>query len=111
MKFLLDTHMPPRLVREFVSLGHECQQVRTLLAPDAPDDLIARTANAVGAVMVTKDADFVDLAKRGVLETPLVWVRLGNVTSVALCADFGRRIPDICAALDAGERLIEIHND
>jgi predicted nuclease of predicted toxin-antitoxin system len=108
VKFLLDAHLPPRLVAEFTAHGHDCQQVRTLLAPDAPDLTIAQMANELGAVVVTKDADFLALAQRGVLQTPLVWVRLGNVTSVALCATLGPRIPEISAALEAGERLIEI---
>ena len=108
MKFLLDAHIPPRLVEEFAVRGHQCQQVRILLAPDAPDMLISQTANELGAVMVTKDADFLDLAKRGMLKTPLVWVRLGNVTSVVLCSEFGARIPEICRAIQAGERLVEI---
>ena len=39
---------------------------------------------------------------------PLVWVRLGNVTSTALCAAFRTEIPHIAAALQAGETIIEI---
>jgi predicted nuclease of predicted toxin-antitoxin system len=108
MRFLLDTHMPPRLVREFALLGHECLQVRTLLTPDSPDDAIAQAANELSAVMVSKDADFVDFHERGVLKVPLVWVRLGNVTSVAICADFRLRIPAICAAIEAGEQLVQV---
>jgi predicted nuclease of predicted toxin-antitoxin system len=110
MKFLLDTHMPPRLVREFTAFGHDCLQVRTLLTPDASDVLISQTANELSAIMVTKDADFVDFAARGVLQGPLVWVRLGNVTSVMLCDDFRLRIPAICTAIEAGERLVQIHD-
>lgn len=110
MRFLLDVHLPPRLVSEFTSLGHECMQVRTLLPLTSLDTVIAEKANELAAVMVSKDADFVELAERDVLKVPLVWVRLGNVSSVAICAQFRRRIPDICAAINTGERLVEIRD-
>jgi predicted nuclease of predicted toxin-antitoxin system len=81
MRFLLDVHMPPRLVREFTSLGHECLQVRSFLPLTSLDAIIAEKANQLEAVMVSKDADFVDLSDRGVLKVPLLWVRLGNFGS------------------------------
>ena len=110
MRFLLDVHMPPRLAREFTSLGHECLQVRSLLPLTSTDITIADKANELSAVMVSKDADFVDLRERGVLKVPLVWVRLGNVTSILICSEFQHRIPAICTAIEAGERLVEIRD-
>src|SRR6218665_3491942 len=110
MRFLLDVHMPPRLVREVTSLCHHCLQVRTLLPLTSPDTTIAAKANELAAVMVSKDADFVDLRLRGVLTVPLVWIRLGNVTSVLICETLHHRIPALCAAIEAGERLVEIRD-
>ncbi len=110
MRFLLNVHMPPRLVQEFTNYGHECLQVRSLLPLTSLDTTIADKANELAAVMVSKDADFVDLHEREVLKMPLVWVRLGNVTSVAICANFQNRIPAICTAIEAGERLVEIRD-
>lgn len=110
MRFLLDVHMPPRLVREFTGHGHECLQVRLLLPLTSKDTAIADKANELAAVMVSKDADFVDLHERGVLKVPLVWVRLGNVTSVLISSEFQNRIPAICAAIEAGEQLVEIRD-
>ena len=72
------------------------------------DAAIAEKANELAAVIVSKDADFVDLHERGVLKVSLVRVRLGNVTSALICATFRQRIPTICAAIEAGERLVEI---
>jgi len=108
MRFLLDVHMPPRLVRDFTDLGHECLQVRALLPLTSRDVTIADKANELAAVMVSKDADFVDLSERDVLKVPLVWVRLGNVTSALIYTPFRQQIPAICAAIEAGERLVEI---
>lgn len=110
MRFLLDVHMPPRLAREFTSLGHECLQVRSLLPLTSLDTAIADKANELAAVMVSKDADFVELHQRGVLKVPLVWVRLGNVTAVLICSQFQHRLPAICTAIAAGERLVEIRD-
>lgn len=110
MRFLLDVHMPPRLVREFTGLGHECLQVRSLLPLTSRDITIAEKANELAAVMVSKDSDFVDLQERGVLRVPLLRVRLGNVTSALICTTFRQQIPAICAAIEAGERLVEIRD-
>ena len=109
MRFLLDVHMSPRLVREFTGLGHECLQVRSLLPLTSRDITIAEKANELAAVMVSKDSDFVDLQERGVFRVPLR-VRLGNVTSALICTTFRQRIPAICAAIEAGERLVEIRD-
>src|SRR5690606_41734762 len=80
----------------------------SLLPLTSTDAAIAEKANDLAAVIVSKDADFVDLHERGVLKVPLVRVRLGNVTSALICTTFRQRIPAICAALEAGERLAEI---
>ena len=110
MRFLLDVHMPPRLVREFTGLGHECLQVRSLLPLTSRDTTSADKANELAAAMVSKDADFVDLQERGVLKVAVVRVRLGNVTSAFICATFREQIPAICAAIEAGEQRVEIRD-
>ena len=81
MKVLLDAHLPARLAGEFTALD---------------------------TIMISKDANFIDLARRGVLQVPLVRVRLGNITSIALYAAFRSEIPHIAAALQADETIIEI---
>ncbi len=46
------------VARWLVSHGYEVLHVRTLLAPDTPDSLIAFVANREGLMVVTHDSDF-----------------------------------------------------
>ena len=62
-----------------------------------------------GAVLVTKDGDFADLALRRAARTSVVWVRLGNTTNKALWRTLEPLLPEILEALEQrGERLVEI---
>ncbi len=59
MHFLLDAHIPRRLCQAIRSQGHECTHVETLERGNASSDsAIADRADAIGAVVVTKDDDF-----------------------------------------------------
>ncbi|MEO8882603.1 MAG: DUF5615 family PIN-like protein [Devosia sp.] len=108
MKFLLDAHLPPRLAIELRAAGHSCDETAKVLSPDARDIEIAAFANASGAVLFSKDVDFVELLRRGILRTPLVRIRLPNMTARATCAAVLPQVPRILASLQAGERIVEI---
>ena len=75
---------------------------------EAASDLeIWRRASETGAAIITKDEDFILLGQRG--EGPkVVWVRFGNVTRDALLEKMAAALPQIVAALEAGERVIEL---
>lgn len=89
-------------------MGHECDEARKLIAPDSADREIAMLANGLAAVMVSKDADFVDLKQRKVLQTPLIWIRLPNMTAKDTIAAILPQIPRLVLAIEAGESLLEI---
>lgn len=108
MKFLLDANLPARLVGEFVAAGHECVHVEDLLPRYAPDTKIARIANEAGAVVVSRDADFVHLAQVGLLEVPLVWIRLGNMRRAAIGAALRANLPAVIAAINSGQTIVVI---
>lgn len=60
VRFLIDAQLPRRLAVRLSELGHEA--IHTLDLPEGnrtPDRLICERADATGAVVVTKDADFV----------------------------------------------------
>lgn len=62
----------------------------------------------VSAVVISKDEDF---AQRKALESggpPIVWVRVPNTRKRELLAWFETMLPDILAALERGESLIEV---
>ncbi|UYN98898.1 MAG: DUF5615 family PIN-like protein [Devosia sp.] len=106
MKFLLDANMPARLADVFIAEGHECVHMEMLLPRYAQDTDIAAIANEMGAVIVSRDADFVHFSRAGLLEGPLVWVRLGNLRRAAIAATLRTRLPAIVRAVHAGETII-----
>lgn len=108
MKFLLDANLPAQLAREFTAAGHQCTHIETVLPRYSPDAPIARIANESGAVLVTRDADFVQFSKDGALTVPLIWVRLGNLRRAALASALRARLPKMVSAIDSGERIIEV---
>jgi predicted nuclease of predicted toxin-antitoxin system len=82
VKFLVDAQLPRRVVTFLNAAGHEA--IHTLDLPDAnqtTDSDIIKRADAEGAVVVTKDSDFVNsfLLKRQ--PAKLLLVATGNITN------------------------------
>jgi predicted nuclease of predicted toxin-antitoxin system len=108
MRFLVDAQLPPALARWLAGHGHEAAHVGDLAMQAASDIAIWDHALATGAVIVTKDEDF---AQRKVLtgEGPaIVWVRLPNTRKRDLLAWFESALPDVLAAIERGETLVEM---
>ncbi len=74
----------------------------------AADAVIWSEARSRGAVLVTKDEDFLTMAVLNREGPPIVWIRLGNVSNQALWSALEPALPDIIKALSAGERVIEV---
>ncbi|MBO9590584.1 DUF5615 family PIN-like protein [Devosia sp.] len=106
MKFLLDANLPAQLASEFHAAGHECMHMESLLPRYSPDTKIAQIANETGAVLVSRDADFVEFSRTGLLAVPLVWIRLGNLRRAAIAAAVRVRLPAIVGAIQAGEKVV-----
>lgn len=106
MKFLVDAQLPPGLCRWLVERGHEAAHVFMLGLVDATDQMIADRAIADGAVIISKDEDFL------VLRIPdrftFIWLRCGNVTNMALFNWLEPRWAQVEHLLGGGERLIEL---
>lgn len=106
MRFLVDAQLPPALARWLRERGHMADHVGEIGMVAASNAAIAARAEADGAVLVTKDEDFV------VLRLPdrfaLLWLRCGNATNRALAAWLQLRWMRIEALLEAGERLVEV---
>ncbi len=67
-----------------------------------------RLADRIGAVIVTKDEDFARLRTGNEGGPQVVWIRLPNTRRVELLRWFEAALPEIKAALERGERLIEV---
>lgn len=108
MRFLLDAQLSRRLARRLVERGHEASHVFDHLKPDADDLTIAGLANDLGASVVSKDADFVDIAERGLLNQTLVWLRVPNLSDDLLWQRLDRGLPAIVSAVREQWRIVEI---
>jgi len=108
MRFLIDAQLPPALARWLGAQGLEAAHVGDLGMQAASDNAIWEHARTTAAVIVTKDEDF---AQRKVLtdEGPaILWVRLPNTRKRDLLAWFEMVLPDVLAALERGETLVEV---
>jgi predicted nuclease of predicted toxin-antitoxin system len=108
VRFLLDAQLPPRLAAKISSTGHEAIHLGDILPVDAEDLVVAKEANRLKAVLVSKDEDFVDLARRGVLQSQFLWIRSGNMTTAKLWLILEPLLPDIERAFTAGEKIVEV---
>jgi predicted nuclease of predicted toxin-antitoxin system len=59
-------------------------------------------------VIVTKDEDFVYLAKTDLEGPAVVWVRLGNCRNAALLQTFNQLLPQLLKILSTGQKVVEI---
>lgn len=108
MRFIVDAQLSRKLVRNLQHAGHPASHCFDHLDPSADDVAIAVLANQLGASVMSKDADFVDLARRGVLRHTFVWIRVPNVADGLLWAKVDRALPDIVSAARENLRIFEV---
>lgn len=108
MKFLIDNQLPPSLTRFLCDRGLECQHVSDLQLDKASDREIWSYAEAHQCVVISKDEDFLHLAKQKESTACLIWIRLGNCRKQTLLKAFETTLPQIENKLKAGEQIIEI---
>ena len=96
----------PLLARWPIDRLHEMDHVTAIGLADASDAAIVEAALDRGAVLVTKDEDFVLL--RLPVRIVLLWLRIGNATNRALQQWLEPRWPTIERMLIAGERFVEV---
>ena len=108
MRFLGDAQLPPALAGWIESQGHIAEHVTNLEITDASDRAIWLQAQETGAIILSKDSDFVTIATLEDKGPPVVWIRLRNTRRQALLDWFSRLFLEIIAALEQGEKLVEI---
>jgi predicted nuclease of predicted toxin-antitoxin system len=108
MEFLLDAQLSRQLAARLVSRGYRASHVFDHLDPQADDRAIAALANRLGASVVSKDADFADLAGRGVLLHTLVWLRTPNLNNDPLWLRLAAALPAIETAMRDHRRIVEV---
>jgi predicted nuclease of predicted toxin-antitoxin system len=89
------------------TLGHSADHVFDCGRATASDDAIRTYAAKIGAVVVTRDEDFV--VRRVLQEGPaVVWVRIGSTRRPELLRRIEGNFTAIVAALERGETLVEL---
>jgi predicted nuclease of predicted toxin-antitoxin system len=78
MRFFVDAQLPPALARFLTSAGHEAAHVADLGMTAASDHAIWRQAADSGAVLVTKDSDFVAMRALALAGPTIVWLRIAQ---------------------------------
>ncbi len=106
MHFLVDAQLPPRLADWIRSKGHAARHVTEAMGFRASDRSIVDAATSGGAVIVTKDSDFM-----GLTDGPppqILWVRIGNATNRVLIQRIAIEWADIVRKLEANEAIVEL---
>lgn len=105
----IDAQFPPalaRFMREAFAVDAFC--LKDLRLRDAADHEIFERARREGAALMSKDADFVDMAQRFGPPPQLVWVTCGNVSNANLQILLRARWPRVAALLESGEPVVEL---
>jgi len=108
MRFLVDAQLPPALARWLEAAGHRAEHVSDVGLANAKDQAIWDFASANDAIIVSKDEDFAQLKFLKSEGPALVWVRLPNSRKRELLDWFEQMLPEILAALERGESLVEL---
>lgn len=108
MNFLIDAQLPPALATRLRAAGHAAVPVTEVLPGNAPDIDLINHAAAQRQVIISKDADFVQLAAQARLPVQLLWVRLGNCGNRALIERLMATLPDLLSGLDSRAAVVEL---
>ncbi len=108
MRFLVDAQLPPALARWIEAQGYVAEHVHDFAAEGTSDRSLWLYAASVGAVIISKDEDFVLLHSIEPEGSAVVWIRIGNTRKLALLEWFKPLFPKVLEALEQGEKLIEI---
>lgn len=109
MKFVVDNQLPRALARLLVELGHDAVHVLDIELGQSDDRAIWAYATEHGYAVISKDADFADLALLDPHRVQVIWVRIGNCRRSVLLEVFKSALETIERKLDGGETLIELY--
>ena len=109
MTIWLDAQLPPSVAAWIeATFDVECRAVRDLGLRDAKDPPIFQAARDAGAVVMTKDKDFIELLRRLGPPPKVLWVTCGNTSNVRLRKILAHVLPAALQLLEQSEDLVEI---
>lgn len=106
----LDAQLSPALA-DWISaeLHQPSQAIRTVGLCNATDTEIFQAARKANAILMTKDADFVELLDRLGPPPQVIWITCGNTSNIALRLILQRALPQALGLLKSGEPMVEIY--
>jgi predicted nuclease of predicted toxin-antitoxin system len=105
----IDAQLSPYLARWLSSeFDIEAKPVRELGLRDAKDREIFLAAREAGAVVLTKDSDFVLLLEQLGPPPQVLWLTVGNTSNARLKEVLLKSFPTVQSLLLRGEPLVEI---
>lgn len=110
MTLWIDAQLSPALA-EWISAsfaGLNAVAVRDLGLRDASDQAIHDAARRAGAVVMSKDRDFVDLLRRHGPPPQVIWITCGNSSNARMREVLLRALPSALDLVNRGEDLVEI---
>lgn len=109
MTIWVDAQLSPRSARwigaNFPVIAQPLQEIGML---HAKDDEIFAAARGAGAVVLTKDSDFVRLLEQHGEPPKVIWLTCGNTSDAALQQILERNFTTALKLLEEGENLVEI---
>jgi predicted nuclease of predicted toxin-antitoxin system len=110
MRFLVDAQLSPAIAawinREFSD--HSASSIRSHGLSSAEDAEVIETAKELGAVLITKDFDFVRLQALRGSPPQIVWVTCGNTSNEVMRSILRTQLTTIVDLLSKGEDLVEL---
>ncbi len=112
MKIWLDAQLPPSLARwiQTQSWDLEAFPVRDIGLRSASDVEIFRQARELGAVVMTKDKDFIRLLEIHGPPPHVIWLRVENSSKDVLQHVLSSTLPTAIDLLQQGEPWVEIRS-
>lgn len=110
MKIWVDAQLSPAIAawinRSFPEI--QASSVRALGLRDATDAEIFRAARESGAILMSKDSDFMRLLEQHGAPPQVIWVSCGNTSNERMREVLAKALPKALALIEQGESLIEI---
>ncbi len=108
IRFVVDAQLPPGLAIRLRERGYVAEHVNRIGLGAADDVAIWEYVRRNHATLMTKDEDFVALARREPSGPQVVWIRIGNISNDTLWAAISAALDEILEAIEARERIVEV---
>jgi len=110
MKLWIDAQLSPAIAawinRTFDDI--EAESVRALGLRDATDPEIFEEAKKSGAVVMSKDDDFIQLIQLRDAPPKLIWITCGNTSNARMREILSTALLKAIELLQSGEKIVEI---